>query len=73
MKKEIPKFKNEAEESKFWATHDSSDYVDWEKAPKVVFKKLKPTTKNISIRLPMGLIEELKYLANKKDVPYQSL
>ncbi|OGW39261.1 MAG: hypothetical protein A2Y97_01015, partial [Nitrospirae bacterium RBG_13_39_12] len=71
--KKIPKFKSEGEEAEFWATHDSSEYVDYSKAKRVVFPKLKPSTKTISIRLPESLIEHLKVLANKRDVPYQSL
>jgi predicted DNA binding CopG/RHH family protein len=72
-KKRIPKFKNEDEERKFWASHDSTKYIDWAKAKDVVMPNLKPTLKTISIRLPEIMIEELKLLANKKDVPYQSL
>ena len=71
--KKIPTFKNEDEERAFWARHDSTDHVDWTKAQRVVFPKLKPSIKTISLRLPEALLEELKMLANKKDVPYQSL
>lgn len=71
--KKIRKFKGEAEESEFWATHDSTEYIDYSTAKRVVFSKLKPSTKTISIRLPESLIEHLKLLANKRDVPYQSL
>jgi predicted DNA binding CopG/RHH family protein len=71
--KKIPKFKSEAEESAFWATHDSTEYIDYSTAKRVVFPNLKPSTKTISIRLPESLIEHLKLLANKRDVPYQSL
>jgi len=71
--KKIPKFKNEKEESSFWAAHDSADYVDWEKAKKVVFSNLRPSVKSISLRLPESMLEELRLLANKRDVPYQSL
>ena len=71
--KKIPKFKNEEDEIKFWSTHDSTKYIDYSKAKKVLFKNLKPSTRTISIRLPESLIEHLKLLANKRDVPYQSL
>ncbi len=71
--KTMPKFKNEREEARFWATHDSTGYVDYSKAKRVLFPNLKPSTKTISIRLPESLIEHLKLLANKRDVPYQSL
>ena len=72
-KKKIPKFKNEAEERLFWQQNDSSDYIDWSEAEEAVFSKLKPSTRTISIRLPESMLEELKLLANKRDVPYQSL
>ena len=71
--KDIPAFKTEEEERKFWAEHDSTDYLDWSKARPGVFPNLKPSTKTISLRLPESMLEELKLLANKKDVPYQSL
>lgn len=73
MKKKIPTFKSESEERLFWQKHDSSEYVDWSDAENVVMPKLKPSTRSISIRLPESMIEELKVLANKRDVPYQSL
>jgi predicted DNA binding CopG/RHH family protein len=69
----IPKFKNEDEEAEFWATHDSTEHVDWKKATRVVLPNLKPSIKTISLRLPESMLEELKLLANKRDVPYQSL
>jgi predicted DNA binding CopG/RHH family protein len=71
--KPIPKFKSEAEERRFWETHDSSDYLDWTKAERVRFPNLKPSTAAISLRLPVPLLERIKVAANKRDVPYQSL
>ncbi len=71
--KSMPKFKTEDAEREFWSTHDSTEYIDYSKAKRTLFPNLKPTTKTISIRLPESLIEKLKVLANKKDVPYQSL
>jgi predicted DNA binding CopG/RHH family protein len=73
MKKNIPKFKSESEERQFWQKADSTEYIDWSDAEEAVFSRLKPSTKTISIRLPESMIEELKLLANKRDVPYQSL
>jgi predicted DNA binding CopG/RHH family protein len=72
-KKKIPKFKNEDEEREFWGRNDSAEYINWGKAEKVAFSNLKPSTKTISVRLPEALLEALKLLANKRDVPYQSL
>ncbi len=73
MKKNIPKFKSEDEEREFWATHDSSEYIDWNKGQNVILPDLKPSVVPISIRLPESMVEELKLLANKADIPYQSL
>ncbi len=70
---EIPIFKSEDEEREFWATHDSTEYVDWDKAEAMVLPKLKPSTKTISLRLPELMLNELRIIANKRDVPYQSL
>ena len=68
-----PTFKSEAEERQFWEAHDTSPFVDWNKARVAVFPNLKPSTETISLRLPAALLAELKALANKRDVPYQSL
>ena len=67
------KFKNEDEERKFWASHDSTEEVDWRKGKRVTLPMLRPSLKTISLRLPESMLEELKLLANKQDVPYQSL
>ena len=71
--KPIPKFKSEAEERKFWETHDTTEYFDWSKAVRASFPNLKPSTRSISLRLPLSLLERIKIEANKRDVPYQSL
>jgi predicted DNA binding CopG/RHH family protein len=73
MKKRVPEFNSEDEEREFWAPHDSTEYVDWHQAERVVFPKLKPTTKTISLRLPESMLSELRQLANKQDITYQSL
>lgn len=72
-KNKIPKFRTEEEERNFWSSHDSTEYIDWSKSRKLILSNLKPSVKTISIRLPEMMIEELKLLANKKDIPYQSL
>ena len=69
----LPKFKDEKEEVRFWSTHNSTNYVDYSKAKRILFPNLKPSTRTISIRLPESLIRHIKVLANKRDVPYQSL
>jgi predicted DNA binding CopG/RHH family protein len=72
--KKVPKFKSENQEREFWAKHDVTDYFDVKKSGKKMnFPNLKPSTQTISIRLPEDLLEEIKVLANKRDVPYQSL
>jgi len=73
MSSKIPEFMDEDEGRDFWSTHDSTDFVDWNSAEKITFSNLKPSTKKISLRLPEIMVEELKILANKQDVPYQSL
>lgn len=73
MLKPIPKFQSEDDEREFWAQQDSTKYLDWGEAERVVFPKLKPSTKTISLRMSESMLNELKLLANKMDVPYQSL
>ncbi len=73
VKKAIPRAKSEEAEREFWATADSTEYVDWTAARAVRFPLLKPSTTAISVRLPDTLLTELKILANERDVPYQSL
>jgi len=72
-RKPIPSFRSEQEEREFWETHDTADYVDWSQGRIVRFPNLKPSTTTISLRLPTPLLADLKALANKRDVPYQSL
>jgi predicted DNA binding CopG/RHH family protein len=71
--KKLPKHRSEDEEREFWAKSDSTDYIDWKAARRVRFSKLKPSLRTISLRLPEMMIEELKLLSNKMDVPYQTL
>jgi len=72
-KKTIPKFKTEAKERAFWSKHDSADFVDYSRGKRMLFSNLKSSVKTISIRLPASLLESLKMLAHKRDIPYQSL
>lgn len=71
--KQIPIFKDDDEEREFWSRSDSNEYIDWHKADIAILSKLKPSTRTISLRLPESLIDDLRVLANKRDVPYQSL
>jgi predicted DNA binding CopG/RHH family protein len=71
--KPIPILESEDEEREFWTTHDSTDHLDWSRAKPTIFPRLKPSTVTISLRLPESVVDNLKALANKRDVPYQSL
>jgi predicted DNA binding CopG/RHH family protein len=70
---ETPDFKSEDEERRFWATADSREYVDWGAGKRRKLVHLRPSLRTISLRLPVSMIEVLKVLANRRDVPYQSL
>ena len=72
-KKPVPEFRSQDEEHAFWAGHDSTEFIDWDSAKRRRFPNLKPTLRTISLRLPVSMIADLKILANKRDVPYQSL
>jgi predicted DNA binding CopG/RHH family protein len=72
-KKKIPDFKTEDAERRFWATADSTEYLDWPAGKRTKLPALKPSLRTISLRLPVSMIEDLKILANRRDVPYQSL
>jgi predicted DNA binding CopG/RHH family protein len=71
--KPIPTFRSEAEERRFWESHDSTEYVDWSQAERGRLPNLKPSTKSISLRLPVSLLERIKVAAHKRAVPSQSL
>ena len=73
--KPLPKFRNETEERAFWEAKgsDSTDYLDWARAQRIVLPNLKPSTRTISLRLPQHLLDSIKAAANARDVPYQSL
>jgi len=72
-RKPIPKCASEEAERSFWNRHDSTGYIDWSRGQRTVFPNLKSRAKTISIRLPASMIAALKSLANRRDVPYQSL
>jgi len=73
MKKRVPEFRSEDQERAFWATRDATEYIDWSQAKRRRLADLKPSLRTISLRLPVSMIKDLKVLANKRDVPYQSL
>ena len=74
--KPVPKFKNEQDEREFWSTHDTTEYFDFSKSSRVEIEfdpGIEAPVKSISLRLPREMLNQLKVLANKKDIPYQSL
>jgi predicted DNA binding CopG/RHH family protein len=71
--KEIPKFENEEQEREFWEKENSTEFIDWENAESVVLPNLKPTTTTISLRMSESMLNKIRLVANKRDVPYQSL
>jgi predicted DNA binding CopG/RHH family protein len=73
MKKPIPRFKNEDAERAFWAAHDSTEFIEWRRGKRPSLPNLRPSSQTISLRLPKPMLDRLKVLANKRDVPYQSL
>jgi predicted DNA binding CopG/RHH family protein len=73
MKKPLPRFKSDEAEREFWASRDSTDYIDWRKGKRATLPNLRPSSQTISLRLPKPMLDRLKLLANKRDVPYQSL
>src|SRR5512137_1179122 len=68
-----PVFQTEDDEREFWADHSPLDYFNISAAKRASFPNLRPTLRSISIRLPSHMLDDLKVLANKRDVPYQSL
>ena len=70
--KQMPRFKNEDEERRFWDNIDLSDHFEPSDFKRVMFPNLKPSNKTISLRLPLDLLETIKIEANRRDVPYQS-
>jgi predicted DNA binding CopG/RHH family protein len=74
--KPVPKFRNEQEEREFWMTHDTTQYFDFSKSNRVDIefdREIEAPVKSISLRLPREMLNQLKVLAHKKDIPYQSL
>ena len=71
--KKIPKFNNEQKEREFWQTHDSTEYVEYKSLENWRFPNLKLTSKPITLRLPVSIIERLKIETHKMDIPYQAL
>ena len=68
-----PTFKSDAQEAAFWASHDSTAYFDDSKNRRRIFPRCKPLAETISLRLPKSLLDQLKMLTNKRDIPYQKL
>jgi predicted DNA binding CopG/RHH family protein len=71
--KDIPTFQNEDEEREFWAKENSTDFIDWENGEANILPNLKPTTRTISLRMSDSMLNQIRLIANQRDVPYQSL
>ena len=74
--RQVPKFRKEQDEREFWNTHDTTDYFDFSESNRVEIEfdpGVEAPVKSISLRLPREMLNQLKVLANKKDIPYQSL
>lgn len=71
--KEVPEFKNEDEEFEFWATHDTSEYVDMKKLKEVSFPNLKPTEGLIALFLDNSSANELSAIAKERSLDLATL
>lgn len=69
----IPKFKNEDQERKFWSKLELAEHFEVSDFESISFPNLKPTTRPISIRIPVSVLNRVKERANETNVPYQSL
>jgi hypothetical protein len=63
--KQVPRFKTEAEERKFWETHDSTDYVDWSKAELVRLLKLRPSADGNVMLDEAKITEAMEWASNQ--------
>jgi len=70
-RKELPRFPSAEEEAEFWETHSVADYWDQMEPAKVVSGG--PRKKLISIRLDPAYIDQIKRIASRKGIPYQTL
>ena len=71
--KRLPKFADEKEEAEFWATHDSTEYLDNTEPIEVTFVDARVPKKLISVRFDNETIESLKTVARTKGIGYQTL
>lgn len=69
--KKIPHFKNYEEEANFWDTHDTSSVFETWKPVRVTFAK--PLKHLISIRIDLSLWNEIRAVAAREHIPYQTL
>jgi predicted DNA binding CopG/RHH family protein len=69
----IPQFATLQEESDFWDTHDSTDYLDETTEIDVTFVDARPRKTQISLRLDPDTITRLKAVARQRGVGYQTL
>lgn len=70
---DVPRFVREDEERDFWAKHSVLDFPDRFRRVTLDLSRLKPSTQAVTVRIPSGMLSDLRMLANRRDVPYQSL
>lgn len=68
--KDIPIIKSEDEERRFWANEDSTDFINCENTEVSVLPNLKPTTRTISLRMFESMLNQIRLIANQRDVTY---
>ena len=73
--RKAPELISEEAARAFWGApgRDSTQFLDWTKARLARFPKVRVSTRAISLRMPVALLERIQLEANKRDVPYQSL
>ena len=72
---EIPKFRSEEEEARFWAEHELDEPLLEAMAPppEGLLPPSRPRTRAISLRLDEDLLRRLKAVARRKGKGYQTI
>jgi len=68
----IPQFRSEAEEARFWDTHDSTEFLREFVPVKVTFARPKPKVL-VSVRIAKPEVALLRRLAARRGLGYGSL
>lgn len=71
-KKKLPRFHSEADEAKYWDEHSLTEHLDqFEPANNIRF--VRPLKRLISMRYDVTLIQQIRAIAARKGIPYQTL